>query len=87
MVFEVRCMLFLDLRKNKNMLELVKRDFSTVSSIQLHLLGFRMCQNMALQVGRLSEFLIASIKWTDVRSVTRMYPHMGSKIEIILSEY
>ncbi len=41
-----------------------------------------MGEDVGLEVGGLSELLVASVEWADVGPVSRMDSHMGAKIEI-----
>lgn len=41
-----------------------------------------MGENVRFEISGLGKFLIASIEWTDVRPVTRMYSDMGTKVKV-----
>ena len=46
------------------------------------ILGFGVSEDVRFEVGRLSKFLIASIKWADIRPIARMDAYVRPKIEI-----
>jgi hypothetical protein len=41
-----------------------------MKSRMFHLLGFSMREDMRLEICGLGEFLVAAVKWTDVRSIS-----------------
>lgn len=48
----------------------------------LVIFGFGVCEDVRLQVGRLSKFLVAAIKGTNIRAVAGVNPHMSAQVKV-----